>query len=399
MRILFLAGILPWPLAQGRNLRNYHLLRHLSRDHEIDMFCGFHGTAPPDCPAHVASNWQTLHAFAWPRRPVGRRLRELFHTWPALWQAHYSPALVAQAQALHARAPYDRIHVAGLEMYGCALALQAALRSPVPVVLDEQNIEYQLQQSLQDSKRGSGWDLVYGAYSRMQSRRLRRGEVAAWREAHHVLAVSPEDRQEILKVLSPEKVTLVPNGIDVGQWSVTEDARVPFQMSFMGKMDYRPNVLSMLWFCRHVLPRLLEARAEARLMIVGRDAAPEIQALDRIPEVTVTGYVADIQPYYAQGSLFVLPMFHGGGTRFKVLEALMAGMPLVSTRMGIAGIPLEHGVHCLLADDADAFVEAILALWAEPALGPRLARQGRHLVQAQFDWSVITPALDSVYRA
>ena len=77
----------------------------------------------------------------------------------------------------------------------------------------------------------------------------------------------------------------------------------------------------------------------------------------------------------------------------------MAGTPIVTTRMGIAGIPLEHERHCLIADDAATFAQAIARLWNAPRMAYDLARQGQDLVKKCFDWSAITAQLDAVYPA
>ncbi len=398
MRILFLAPIVPWPLTQGRNLRNYHILAYLNRHHTVDLLCGAYRFPSPRIPPDVARLWDRIHIVPWPQRSLARRMRDVFRLAPDFWLAHRSRELVAKGQAMHRAQPYDCIHVAGLEMYGMLRDLCRGL-SPCPsVVLDEQNIEFLLQRSMENSQRGSRLDLLYGIYSRLQTRKLYAAEVNAWREVRHVLTVSPEDRREVLQVLPPAAVTLIPNGIDTGAWpAIADDERKPRDLVFMGKMDYRPNVLSMQWFCAHVLPTLSQRYTDTRLWIVGRDPAPDIVALDRIPAVTVTGYVEDVQPFFRTGSIFVLPMFHGGGTRFKVLEALMAGMPLVTTPMGIQGIPLQDRIHCLTAEEPADFIQAIEFLWDDPWAGQALAQRGRRLVEEQFAWSVITPALDSIY--
>lgn len=400
MRILFLVGLPPWPLTQGRTLRNYHLLRHLGQSHAVDVLCGYQGAAPGPFPTQLRAAWREMHAFPLPRRSAGQRLAGLGRPWPDLVQAHFSRALARQALTLHARAPYDRLHVEGLEMAGCAVWINARLPQAIPMVLDEHNIEFRLQQSLRDSQVGSGWDWPYRVFNRLQTQRLRAFEEAVWRRARRVLVVSPEDQADVARCVPRAQVLVIPNGADTRQAVPPRAVERPtFRLSFIGKMDYRPNVLSMLWFCREVLPRLSQTRPRVQLSIVGRDPAPEIRQLAGRPEVTVTGYVADLQPYYQAGTVAVLPIFHGGGTRFKALEALLAGTPLVTTRMGIAGIPLEHERHCLIADDAATFAQAIARLWNAPRMAYDLARQGQDLVKKRFDWSAITAQLDAVYPA
>ncbi len=398
MRILFLAPIVPWPLTQGRNLRNYHILSYLSRHHTVDLLCGTYQWPPPTTPTSVAQLWDQSCIVPWPQRATRHRIRDMLRLVPDFWLAHHSPELVHKGQALQHRQPYDYIHVAGLEMYGILRALRRGWSHCPPIVLDEQNIEFQLQRSMVNSRRGSRLDPFYSMYSRLQTYKLYAAEVNAWHEVDHVLTVSPEDRLEVLQFLPSSAVTLVPNGVDTGAWpAITHNERQPRDLVFMGKMDYRPNVISMQWFCTYVLPALCQRHDSVRLWIVGRDPAPDLQSLDRIPAVTVTGYVDDVQPFFRRGSVFVLPMLHGGGTRFKALEALMAGMPLVTTALGIQGIPLQDRIHCLTAADAAEFIQAIESLWADPWMGQAIAWRGRQLVEKQFAWSVITPALDPIY--
>lgn len=398
MRILFLAPLPPWPLTQGRNLRNFHLLQHLSRHHTVDLVTGGTELQLSTIPSSITRHWNSLQAFPWPQRGLRQRLVDAIHPQPDLWRAHTSQPLIDACVRLYETEGFEIIHVAGFEMHGCARQVQQALPAAVPMVLDEQNIEFSLQESLHGSKRGSWLDPAYGIYRRMQSAKTRRHEARAWRESRHVLTVSPEDRAHVLKILSADRVVLVPNGLDTDSCpAVDHGQREPHHLLFMGKMDYRPNVLSMMWFCQHVLPQLTAIQPDTRLTILGRDPSPEILALDLIPEVTVTGYVDDVAPYMRKGSVFVVPMFHGGGTRFKVLEAFMAGMPLVSTTLGVAGVPLDDGTHYWLADNARDFATAIERCWSDPEHSRSMAQRGRELVMAEFDWKSITRAMTPIY--
>ena len=401
MRILFLVGHLPWPLTQGRSLRNFQILQYLARRHDLDVLCGCNQDAPADWPAEVDSLWHSLQAFPWPVRNKWHRIAGLHRSWPDLWQAHCSPDLIEAGRALlQEKNTYGCMHVAGFEMFGCALAISRGLEIPIPLILDEHNIEFRLQQSLGESHTGFRPSLPYALFNALQTRKLRREEERAWRMAAHVLTVSPEDRQDVLRCIESDRVTLLPNGVDVKNWQTPagQEPR-PFQLSFIGKMDYRPNVLAMQWFCFKVLPRLQALQPQVRLCIVGRDPAPEVLKLNALPGVTVTGFVEDLHPYYAPGTIAILPLFHGGGTRLKVFEAIMEGIPLVSTRLGVSGIGLEDRKHCLLADNAEEFIRAITRLWDEPAACARLVRESRAYIEERFDWSTHLPVLDRVFRA
>lgn len=400
MRILFLVGHPPWPLTQGRSLRNFHILKRLARSHELHVLCGHHGDLPESWPAKVESLWESLRSASLPRRSRAQRILGLIGGRPDLWQAHWSEDLLsAGREILDRHGPFDRIHVAGFEMYEYAALLNAKLQRPASVVLDEHNIEYRLQESLGNRQKGFTWNPVYASFNAMQTRRLRRAEVQAWRDSAHVLAVSQRDRHEVLRVEAPEKVTLLPNGIDWTECdaSASQPPR-PFQLSFIGKMDYRPNILAMQWFCRRVMPSLERQQPQVRLNIVGRNPVPAVLALGSSEHVRVTGFVENLDPYYAPGSVAVLPIFHGGGTRLKVFEALQKGVPIVSTRLGVSGIGLTRDRHCLMAETPEEFAEAILSLWRGDKDGKLLVKEGRSHIRKNFDWSALLDSLDRAYR-
>lgn len=158
-------------------------------------------------------------------------------------------------------------------------------------------------------------------------------------------------------------------------------------MVFTGSMDWMPNEDGMGWFVDEVLPLVHAERLEATLTVVGRNPPPRVQALAaRDPRLRVTGTVTDVRPCLERTSAFVVPLRVGGGTRLKIYEALAMELPLVSTTIGAEGLPVEHGRHVLIADDAHAFADAILALMRDPAQAHRLAMTGDAFVRDNFGW-------------
>ena len=398
MRILFLAPVVPWPLTQGRNLRNYHLLRLLAARHELELLCGSFEAGQPDPPSEVAALAEFVQVVAWPARPLTTRLLDLGRSVPDIWQAYASDQLVDTALARHAAKPFDCVHVAGFEMMGTWNRIRHQLSNKIPYVLDEHNIEYRLRESMQADEGWSAEGLPYRLYNHLQTLRTREHETDAWRRAWHVSTVSAEDRHEVQAHVPAQRVSLIPNCLDIGSLQMANrDLVRPHSLLFMGKMDYRPNVSGVVWFCRQVMPLLRERFPDASFTILGRDPSAEVRALDDLPGVTVTGFVESLEPYMQQAATFVAPLFQGGGTRFKILEALAAGIPVVSTGQGIAGLPLEHERHCLLAETAEDMTAEIARTWNQPDTVASRVALGRRLVETHFDWSAVVPALDGIY--
>lgn len=170
-------------------------------------------------------------------------------------------------------------------------------------------------------------------------------------------------------------------------------------MLFTGTMDFRPNVDAVRWFASRVLPSIATQHPGARFEIVGRSPSPAVQTLAmNNPSVVVTGSVEDVRPYMSRATAFVIPMRMGGGVRLKILEALAAGVPVVSTGMGAEGTGLTDGRELLIADIPREFAGATLRLIEDAALRQRVAAAGREAVVQRFEWNRIGPRLLQVYE-
>jgi glycosyltransferase involved in cell wall biosynthesis len=162
-------------------------------------------------------------------------------------------------------------------------------------------------------------------------------------------------------------------------------------------MNYPPNVDAAVWFCEQILPTVRARLPEFMFRIVGRDPTPQVRALARHQGVVVTGQVPDIAPHLADCLALLVPLRSGGGTRLKIIEAMALGRPVVSTPIGAEGLEVVDGQTILLAETAGQFADQLVALVNSPELRDRLARHGRALVEARYDWRQCLAGLDRLY--
>jgi glycosyltransferase involved in cell wall biosynthesis len=158
-------------------------------------------------------------------------------------------------------------------------------------------------------------------------------------------------------------------------------------------MDYHANIDAAVFFAREVWPKLAERVPDAVFTIVGRKPSDAVRALAAGERIEVTGTVDDVRPFYREAWVAVAPLRVGGGTRLKILEAMAAGVPVVSTGLGAEGLHAEPNRDYLLADTAGALVEAIAGLAGDAAKRTALIRAGRDLVERQYDWAALGDAL------
>jgi len=157
------------------------------------------------------------------------------------------------------------------------------------------------------------------------------------------------------------------------------------EILFVGTFVHFPNVDAVLRFHREILPLIRRQLGEEIIFrVVGSPRPDSLGELAQDPGVHLMGYQKDLEPYYARASLTVSPLRAGAGTRIKILEAFSHGRPVVSTRIGAAGLQVTDGENILLADTPEDFALACVKILESPDLAARLVADGRRLHQERY---------------
>lgn len=187
-------------------------------------------------------------------------------------------------------------------------------------------------------------------------------------------------------------------GIEVTRFDFRPDGRESDTMLFLGSFRHGPNLAAIEWFIRHVLPRIVAERPDARLVVVGSDPPPGDLFAGAGPSVELLGFVEDIRTELARRTVFVCPILSGSGVRVKLLEAFAAGIPVVSTTVGAEGLARTDGEFCALADDPREFARKALAILNCPQQARAMTERARAEVEANWDMPVLTEKLEISYR-
>jgi glycosyltransferase involved in cell wall biosynthesis len=294
----------------------------------------------------------------------------------------------------------DVVQIEGLELARYLSVIREAQPSAL-VVLDCHNAEAELQRRTfaTDARQPRRWPAA--AYSRLQAGRLAAFERWACRAVDAVVAVSETDREH-LRVLAGDSVdmTVIPNCIDTQDYTdepVPDDPALRHDLVFTGKMDYRPNIDAVLWFAETVWPRLAVRHPGLTWAIVGQKPHPRLESIGQLPGVRLTGRVERIQPYLAGATVYVSPLRIGSGTRLKLLEAMAAGLPIVSTSVGAEGLGATAGRDLLVADTPDAQLASVSRLLDAPDDRKKLSDNARALA-AGYDWQRVIPRFSQLYQ-
>jgi glycosyltransferase involved in cell wall biosynthesis len=238
-------------------------------------------------------------------------------------------------------------------------------------------------------------------YFANHANRMRLEEPRLCRLFDGVITLSEEDasyhrtRYGLTNVLGsvPAGGTVDPRGISA---AVSEPPRAPL-IAFLGSMDWLPNQDAVMWFVREILPRIQSTLPGSKLLVIGRNPPPFLESLAQMNRgLELTGTVADVSEHLRRCSLMAVPLRAGSGTRIKIIEAMAAGVPVVSTTVGAEGLPLRSNEDLLLADDADGMASAILRVLTDHSLRLALVNNGLRRVREDFSWEQSARRFDAL---
>ncbi len=230
----------------------------------------------------------------------------------------------------------------------------------------------------------------------LEALQLRRIEKRLFKLLDLCLVCSDADRHE-LEIFNPGcSFHVLPNTLGpITQLPMQEPGKV-VNILFVGGMGYHPNVRAVEYFVAAVFPAIKKlSQRRCHLYVVGYNPPARIRALNERDDITVTGGVASLEPYYSDANVVVCPILSGGGTRIKIIEAMAYGRPVVSTTIGAEGLGVCNGDNILLADSPMAFADAVVTVAGDSRKSGDLIAAGRRLYETAYSRS----ALDRAYRA
>jgi len=389
LRLLQVAPRVPWPLDTGAKLRNYHLARALAAHLSVTLVAFGNDT----------SNGQLNEAYqrivTVPRNEgysVGNMFRGAIGRTPLPLLNYTTPEMADALQRLLAEESFDLIQVESIHLMNYLPALRAASNQP-PIVCDWHNVESDLMRQYAERERS----LARRTYARRTARLMSEAETRALKEFDAHIAVSEVDAKRLQAVNSDAKIFVIENGVDAAHYA-NEQSATRNRIVFVASMDYHANIEGATNFARDVWPMIHKQQPHLQFTIVGRNPSPQVTELSSIAGIEVTGSVADVRPYYREALAAVVPLNVGGGSRLKILEAMAAGVPVVSTKLGAEGLDVSDGENILLAETTAQLAQGILKVIDDSDLRARLITGGHALVRARYDWSILGAKLLEQYQ-
>ena len=383
-RILIISPVTPYPIHHGAGSAIYGYLRALRKDFDI-TFVGF-------CPerfhseAQIGLNALCVKALLFPAPPA-RRL-DAFSRTPFLFSNLQSDAMHRAVDRILEQEQPDLVQVEYLGMadYAEAARCRRIVRAHV-----QEWWHYYL-----NFQRTHGWrmrlqNLFWSLDSIRHNRRTLKG--FDW-----VLVTSEEERRHALELVPNVRAEALPFIlIDCEQFEPASLPPKDPQILFVGFLPHTPNDEALSYFIRKELPLIRSQEPKARLVVVGEGASNALKGLMHDNSVEYRGYVEGISEVYRESRVYIAPVTSGGGIRTKIIEAMAAGVPVVTNSFAPLGLGLRRDHHLVVRDHPEESAAAVLRLFHDDNYWCQIQQSARRLVENSFSLQRVAPRIRSRY--
>ena len=399
MRVLWIKTSPLHPLTRGGDLRTFNILKHLHQRHEV-TFVGMIADKEQELGSRESDQYSSQAVWVRESKTSLKLSRLRFMAGAAVNILSSLPYAVSRfrSSTLHEslakllKTKKFDVLICDFLFPAASLPWELKAGCGFPWVLFQHNVESMIWARRCSEMRG-----VSGIYFRSQWRRMLKFETTASLRFDAVLVVSEEDERIFQEqLLLPNLVGSVPTGVDLEFFQTTPRMlTIRPTVMFMGSMDWYANVDAVTWFVGSIWHLVRSRVPESRFVIVGRQPPPAIRDLSSESEgIEVTGTVPDVRPFLRSAHAMVVPLRIGGGTRLKIFEAMAAEVPVVSTTIGAEGLPVVHGKHILIGDDAESIADAVVNLLCQPKLGLQLSQVALAEIATPNSWDAAAQTME-----
>jgi glycosyltransferase involved in cell wall biosynthesis len=393
MKILMLVPYLPTITMSGGQTRWYNIIKYLAKKHEITLFSLIKDDSERKFIPELEKYCSKVKVFSRPKTPWSIRniLLSVFGPFPLLVIRNQSLEERKAIKEELLNEKYDLIHAETFYV------MPHLGKTNVPTILVEQTIWHEVYRHyvmhevpwflrpfyLQDVVKIKFWEKYY------------------WSKADRLFAVSAEDKDAMVKLVPKKRVGIIPNGVDSKYFAEKKIERKspPRVLYGVTNFEWMQNQEATEVLINKVWPKIKNVYPKARVWIAGRQMPEWLKKISRKKkDVEITENIPDARDAYRTANVMVAPIKGAGGTRLKILEAMASGLPVVSTKIGVAGLNVKDGVHALIADTPEELAKKAVELLKNPKKAEKIGEKGRQHVKKFFNWMSIVKLHDPIYK-
>jgi glycosyltransferase involved in cell wall biosynthesis len=395
MKILVLTNKMPYPARDGGSIATLNMLKGLSQSgnsvHCLALNTSKHPFPVDQIPAGISDRIGFFSVDCDTSvKPHKALWNLLFSRQPYIAERFDIPGFRQKLQSLLEEYSYDLVQMEGPYL-GFSLEL-VRKASKASVSLRAHNLEHMIWER---KARGERNPLLKRYFSNMASR-LKKLELRLTSKCDILVSISETDRDQFLSLgISIPSIT-IPAGLPMEDYP-TSELPPERDLFFIGALDWLPNQEGLRWFLQQVFPGILAEEPRTRLHVAGRNAPATFSRLLQHPNISYHGEVSDARQFMQSHRIMIAPLHTGSGIRVKILEAMALGRPVVTTSVGIEGIPAQKGKDLIIEDDPQLFANQVVTIIRDEAAARSMVHSARELIQENFDTFELSDRLHRFY--
>lgn len=391
MKLLVISSFLPYPLFSGGHVRLFNILKRLSKHYEITLICekrDYQTQSDIEMVKKICKEVITV-----PRKKqwtVQNILKTAFSSYPFLMVGHANSEMALKIKESLVWG-FDLIHIETFYV------MQNLPKTQVPVILAEHNVEYLVYKRFSDKS-----FFFLKPFFYLDAAKMKFWEKRFWKAATKLVAVSKEEK----KLMQREDTVIVANGVDLEKFTVNSSqltANKEKTILFIGDFRWIQNVDSVTFLLKEIWPHFAKAtrgKPKTKLWIVGKNIPDSIKQLSKDSQVIFDENTSlETHEIFQKADILLAPTRVGGGTSYKILEAMASGVPVVTTLLGIEGIEAKNNQEVLLGENKEDLASQVMRLFDDTDLYQKIAQNARKLIESAYDWEIIVGKLEKVYQA
>ncbi|MGK7938868.1 MAG: glycosyltransferase family 4 protein [Crocosphaera sp.] len=399
MKILMICATFPYPPSRGGTQgRTFNLLKFIAKIHEITLITQLTEDVTPEEVEKLRSYVKDLQLFSRPQEQEGglwnkvKRLSQFVGegTPPNVRYLYLSEIQEWIDEAV----AEQRFDVITCEHSVNEIYIRPQWKQKIKTLLDIHSSVYKtcLNQLATQTSENPLRDRLYLPL-------LRRYEQRTLFKFSQVVVTTDEDEEQMRTFAPQANIALIPNGVDLELFPYRSGDPGGHHLVFVGGLDYFVNIDGAVFFSQEVLPLLQAKYPDTRLTLVGSKPSPEVQALAQRQGITVTGRVPSVVDYLHRATVAVIPLRTGFGMKFKTLEAMAAGVPVVASDRGLEGMKVagdDVPLRALRANSIDEYIDTISRLFEDETLRHQLSKNGRQYIEDYYTWDSLGRQYENV---
>lgn len=396
--ILWINHFLPYPPRGGVLIRTNTLLKEVAKDHNVTLICLIQ-------PRLVAPYFDSVDDGVVQIKQWCKEHNIMVHTFQMPAEKSKTSRYLTAFKALFSFKPYsvkwltsskmrqylseqlqsdffDAVHI---DTMGLLDNVDEKLLS-ASVIVNHHNAEHIMMARRASKEKNLLKRLYYG----LESKKIEAYDKRKLQFFKNHIACSEPDAKKIKQLGKDLSVSLVPNGVTIK----TDVTRSPVAGNFLfvGGLDWYPNTDAIIFLLEDIAPKLSNKEHKIQIDIVGKNPNNRIiELVSKFEFIKLHGYVDDIAAMYANAQAFLCPLRDGGGTKLKVLDAMMHGLPVIGTDIAFEGIDVENGKQGFVCNQSHEITSLVLEMagCVDNREYENVGQSARELVQKKYNATAI----------